>query len=213
MAHEHDAGSTTWFSVSCASSSRCTQNPSRPASWITAIPTGPRMAASAFDRRRPRSSASPLPAGGRELRHLLGSGGKHGQQPGLMAQFQRRAEHRFSRCDVGRGMIGPNSGMTHRVPPCDAIDDRPRVSIAPEPIVLSWNLYVVLSRYANLGPRLRPVLTACRGRRSLATFAVRNHDRTGSSATVSQPRRCRPFGLTPPVCRVRIGREWSGSGA
>ena len=59
-------------------------------------------------------------------------------------------------------------------------------------------LYVALTRYVNLGPRLRPVLTACRGRRSFAPFAVRDHDRSGSSAIVSRPRRCRPFGLTPP---------------
>src|SRR5580704_5325257 len=56
-----DAGSTTWLSMSFASSDRCTQKPSRPASWMTTTLTDPPTNCSALPRRR-ASKASNLGA-------------------------------------------------------------------------------------------------------------------------------------------------------
>ena len=59
-----DAGSTTWLSTPSASSSRCSQKPSLPASWTTTTPTGPPADRSTLPRRRASraSSAAPSPA-------------------------------------------------------------------------------------------------------------------------------------------------------
>src|SRR3954453_1779293 len=59
-----DPGSTTRLSTPWASSSRCTQKPSMPASWTTTTPTGPPADRSTLPRRRVSraSSAAPSPA-------------------------------------------------------------------------------------------------------------------------------------------------------
>jgi hypothetical protein len=56
-----EAGSTTWLSMSFASSDRCTQKPSRPASWMTTTLSDPPTSCSALPRRR-ASKASNLGA-------------------------------------------------------------------------------------------------------------------------------------------------------
>src|ERR1700757_4928487 len=47
-----EAGSTTWLLMSFASSNRCTQKPSRPASWMTTTLSDPPTSCSALPRRR-----------------------------------------------------------------------------------------------------------------------------------------------------------------
>jgi hypothetical protein len=58
-----EAGSTTWLSIPLASSRRCTQKPSRPASWMTTTRTGrpARRSAVVLSRVRRSSSAPPAP--------------------------------------------------------------------------------------------------------------------------------------------------------
>ena len=60
-----DAGSTTWLSMPFASSNRCTQKPSRPASWIITMFTARLVDCAALARRRSNkdSNAGPSPAG------------------------------------------------------------------------------------------------------------------------------------------------------
>ena len=53
-----EAASTTWLSMPFASSSRCSQKPSSPASSIATTRTGPPTCSSACRRRRPRSASS-----------------------------------------------------------------------------------------------------------------------------------------------------------
>lgn len=57
-----DAGSTTTLLIAWASSKRCTQNPSRPASCMTTTSTGCRKRRSARSRRRFNTESRPAPS-------------------------------------------------------------------------------------------------------------------------------------------------------
>jgi hypothetical protein len=57
-----DAGSTTWLSTPRPASSRCTQKPSKPASWMLTTSTAPRPRCSALALRRARSSSRAAPS-------------------------------------------------------------------------------------------------------------------------------------------------------
>src|ERR1700683_1940127 len=59
---EIDAASTTWLLIRFASSSRCTQKPSSPASWITTISTGTPATDSALTRMRASRPNNPAPS-------------------------------------------------------------------------------------------------------------------------------------------------------
>lgn len=57
-----DAGSTTLLAMPFASSNRCTQTPSRPASWMTAIPTDLPVTSAAFARSRAGKPRNAVPS-------------------------------------------------------------------------------------------------------------------------------------------------------
>src|SRR3984885_11478573 len=57
-----DAASTTWLSIRFASSRRCTQKPSNPASCMTTISTGAPATSSALERMRASRPSNPAPS-------------------------------------------------------------------------------------------------------------------------------------------------------
>ena len=93
-----DAGSTTWLSMPFASSSRCTEKPSRPASWMT---TTLADFADRFDQLPACSSCQQIEQRRtvaprcRVFRHLAAAGRQRRHEPSRAAQLQRCVQRRM----------------------------------------------------------------------------------------------------------------------
>ena len=88
-----EAGSTTRLSMPLASSRRCSQNPSRPASWMTTTLTGLPIRRSAFSRPGEQvEQRAPVTGGYGALGDLLLARRVGCHEPGLAAEFQRRKQ-------------------------------------------------------------------------------------------------------------------------